>query len=262
MDESSGRLDKIFNMNKKNGFHIVVNESAEELESLTGESTFFTRAQKFVPKRINKKKCMVAVSIIAIIGVLVFGSVFMIRFAAGRQEQQIQFDEELRNRIVSIESKLDELKSLLHERPVGEMPEMGKIEGSGYDQELPTDDAELLSPSPKAVDAFTKTIVGKWKQVRHEDMEEYLKAEGKSWMFRRMALSVSLNLEIAATANNRYEQIYTAPMYKGVFPLWLDGETANYKDVDEVDVIGSSVEIDNYLQMICSGGKNGKIILG
>lgn len=260
MDETSGRLDKIFNLNKKNGFHIVINENAEELESLTGESTFYTRARKCVPKRINKKKCMVVASIIAILGVLVFGSVFMIRFAAGRQAQQVQFDAELRNRIVSIESKLDELKSLIHELPLGEIPEMAKIEGSGFDQELPTDDAELLAPSTRAVDEFTKTIVGKWKQIRHEDMEEYLIAEGKSWMFRRMALSVSPNLEIAATENNRYKQIFTAPMYKGVFPLWLDGETANYKDVDDVDVIGSSVEIDNYLQNICTGGNNGKII--
>ena len=57
-----------------------------------------------------------------------------------------------------------------------------------------TDDENLLSGAP---DRFTKFIVGKWKQVRLENMEEYLKAEGASWLFRKLALGVPPELEIA-----------------------------------------------------------------
>ena len=57
-----------------------------------------------------------------------------------------------------------------------------------------TDDENLLSGAP---DGFTKSIVGKWKQVRLENMEEYLKAEGASWLFRKLALGVPPELEIA-----------------------------------------------------------------
>ena len=57
-----------------------------------------------------------------------------------------------------------------------------------------TDDENLLSDAP---DRFMKSIVGKWKQVRLENMEEYLKAEGASWLFRKLALGVPPDLEIA-----------------------------------------------------------------
>ena len=66
---------------------------------------------------------------------------------------------------------------------------------------MPTDDAELLA-STDLPDHFTKkTLVGKWKQIRLENMEEYLKAEGASWMFRKLALSIPPELEIADLGN-------------------------------------------------------------
>ena len=39
-------------------------------------------------------------------------------------------------------------------------------------------------------------LVGKYKQIKHENMQAYLDAEGGSWMFKRMALSAKPNLEI------------------------------------------------------------------
>ena len=55
----------------------------------------------------------------------------------------------------------------------------------------------------------------------------------------------------------RYEQIFTAPMYKGVFPIWLDGENPQYKDNDKNDVIGYSKQFEDSVVIRAAGGKNG-----
>ena len=48
---------------------------------------------------------------------------------------------------------------------------------------------------------FIDKIVGEWKQVRMDNMEEYLQAEGASWIFRKMALGIPPDLEIADVGN-------------------------------------------------------------
>ena len=58
-----------------------------------------------------------------------------------------------------------------------------------------SDDEELVE------EKFIEKIVGKWKQVRLENMEEYLTAEGASWIFRKLALGVPPDLEIADLGN-------------------------------------------------------------
>ena len=74
-----------------------------------------------------------------------------------------------------------------------------------------TDDEALLQSESRSVDQFTQSIVGKWRQVRLENMEKYLKAEGASWIFRKMALSIPPELEIA-DIGNRFVIITVRPV--------------------------------------------------
>lgn len=49
-------------------------------------------------------------------------------------------------------------------------------------------------------------------------------------------------------------------MYRGVFPIWLDGQTAKYKDADNIEVTGHSVEHGSSVVISATGGKNGPVI--
>ena len=64
--------------------------------------------------------------------------------------------------------------------------------------ELTDDEEYLVNYEP---DHFTNSIVGQYKQIRLENMEKYLVAEGAGWMYRKMALSVPPNLEILTVGN-------------------------------------------------------------
>ena len=49
-------------------------------------------------------------------------------------------------------------------------------------------------------------------------------------------------------------------MYKGVFPIWLDGQNPVYKDADKNDVIGYSEQFADSVVIRATGGKNGDVI--
>jgi len=237
----------------KNGFSIVMNENNEELESLTGNgSRFLNGARNFVSASVTKKKCVFGLGAFAVLSILIMGTVSLLVFSAQTRGQNDQFDNQLfglqqdfEMRISSLESQLANLQKQL------ENQKFSRIEGSA---DQISDDEELVE------EKFIEKIVGKWKQVRLENMEEYLTAEGASWIFRKLALGVPPDLEIADLGNRRYEQIFTAPMYKGVFPIWLDGQNPQYKDNDKNDVIGYSKQFEDSVVIRAAGGKNGDII--
>jgi len=246
---------------QKNGFKIVLNDN-EELQSLTGNgSTFLNSTRNFVADRIGKKKCLFLLAAVCVLTMLTFGTVFILQTAAevrlsSHEARPTKISDSFEARIAQLENELREIKQLLNDRPVNRAL-MPSFEASGDETSQLTDDENLLSGAP---DGFTKSIVGKWKQVRLENMEEYLKAEGASWLFRKLALGVPPELEIADRGGLRYEQVFTAPMYTGKFPIYLNGEVAEYEDGDGTKVAGSSVDNGQSVVITADGGKNGRVV--
>lgn len=246
--------------NRKNGFSIVVN-NAEELESLTGGgSMFFNSTRNCVTKSFEKKKCFFATASFAVLSLLILGTVFILKTALQDHQQQIIIDESLQKRIFHLEQRVDELTELYEQqqKQISTQNENHHEASGDYRSHL-TDDENLLEPASVEKKSFISSIVGKWTQIRMENMDEYLTAEGASWIFRRMALSIPPELEIHDYGEKKYAQIFTAPMYRGEFPIWNNGETMYYEDGNKDDVVGEVTDTGDSVVIVAVGGKNGPI---
>ncbi|CAG5083459.1 Oidioi.mRNA.OKI2018_I69.PAR.g10382.t1.cds [Oikopleura dioica] len=113
-------------------------------------------------------------------------------------------------------------------------------EGSGEESYLLSDDEDvnLRAPALAKNERLMDSLVGKWKQVRTENMEEYMTLEGNTQMHINMAHKFNPNMEITKTSEGEYSQrIYVTSfgfqVYNEQWPWNLNGKMMQYKNFFE-----------------------------
>jgi len=103
-------------------------------------------------------------------------------------------------------------------------------EGSGEGNFL-SDDEDVNLRHPTLAKRAMDSMVGEWKQVRTENMVEYMTAEGNKQFDINMAQKFNPNMEIRDDGNGKFTQkIYASFFYSEEWPWNLDGKMTEFEN--------------------------------